>query len=201
MPAGTLATILRDRTIRTVLNLRGPNPAADWYRRERAAALDSGVTQVDIPLSSCVWMSRLQLRTLLDVLDHAEYPMLVHCHWGSERTGLTAAVAELLRPGGTLADARGQLALRFLYVRLGDGRIMAEFLDQYETWLASRGLEHSPDVFRGWARGGYVPGRPNREEWPYDPTPLVVITRPGAAGQGPTPGEPIAASSSPAERR
>jgi hypothetical protein len=178
MPSGALERTVRERDIKTVLNLRGPNPQASWYRDEVAATLSAGATQVDIPLSSCVWMSRIQLRTLVRVLDTCEYPLLVHCAWGSERTGLTSAVAELLRPSGTLADARAQLALRYLFVRLGDGRIMAEFLDQYEAWLRRLTLEHCPELFRRWVAEGYVPGKPNREDWPYDPLPLVVETRP-----------------------
>ena len=115
------------------------------------------------------------------MLDTCEYPALVHCAWGSERTGLASAVAELLRPSGTIAEAHGRLALRYLYARLGDGKIMAEFLDQYEDWLRRNGLVHRPEVFRRWAAEGYLPGEPNREEWPYDPSPLVVETRPRPA--------------------
>jgi hypothetical protein len=123
-------------------------------------------------------MSRIQLRTLVRVLETCEYPALFHCAWGSERTGLAAVITELLRPDGTLRDARDQLALRYLFVRLGDGRIMAEFVDQYEDWLGRNRLEHSPEAFRRFVAEGYVPGEPNREEWPYDPSPLLVVTRP-----------------------
>lgn len=178
MPAGALARTVHDLHIKTVVNLRGPNARESWYRDEVAATLSAGATQVDIPLSSCVWMSRIQLRTLVRVLDTCDYPALLHCAWGSERTGLASAIAELLRPSGTLADAREQLAVRHLYVRVGGGRIMAEFLDQYEDWLRRSGLAHRPEVFRRWAAEDYLPGDPNRETWPYDPSPLVVETRP-----------------------
>jgi len=181
MPPEALARTVRERHIKTVLNLRGPNPREAWYRAEVEATLSAQATQVDIPLSACVWMSRIQLRTLINVIDTCKYPAIFHCSWGSERTGLASAVAELLRPSGTLADARGQLAVRYLYVRLGDGRIMAEFLDQYEDWLRHGGLEHLPEVFRRWVVEGYRPGEPNREEWPYDPSPLLVETRPHPA--------------------
>jgi hypothetical protein len=178
MPPWALRRTLRDYGIKTVLNLRGPNPDEAWYRDELAATLAEGATHVDIPLSSCVWMSRIQLRALIHQLDGCTYPILMHCAWGSERTGLASAVAELLRPGGTLEGAQGALTLRHLYVRLGDGRIMAEFLDQYEAWLSSGGIRHSAEAFRRWAADGYRPGKPNREEWPYDPSPLVLVTRP-----------------------
>jgi len=56
---------------------------------------------------------------------------------------------------------------------------MSAHLDQYEAWLRDRRLEHTPAHFRRWIADGFWPGRPSREQWPYDPYPLIVITRPG----------------------
>ena len=180
MSASTLARTLHDSGIQTVLNLRGANGHLGWYRAERAATLAAGATQVDVSLSSCVWMSRAQLRTLIEVLDSSRYPMLIHCEWGAERTGLVSAFVELLREGSTIDDARNQFALKYLYLPFGDGKIMAEMIDQYDGWLRRRELEHRPELFRRWAANGYQPGSPNREEWPWDPYPLIVTTRPPA---------------------
>ena len=143
MPAPALARTIRDYQIKTVLNLRGSNKDR-WYSAERTATLDAGATQVDIAMSSCIWMSRAQLRTVIETLDTAEYPILIHCQWGAERTGLVSAFAELLRPGGTLDDARAQFSIRYLFVRVNDGKIMAEHLDQYERWLAEQGMDARP---------------------------------------------------------
>jgi hypothetical protein len=178
MPASALARTLHDHHIKTVLNLRGENLDRSWYRDELAATRNSGATHIDIAMSSCIWMSREQLRALIETLETAEYPLIIHCAWGSERTGLVAAFAELLRPGSTLLDARAQFSLRYLFVRLNDGKIMAEHLDQYEDWLRSRHLSHDRATFRRWATEGFRPGVPGREEWPYDPYPLVVVRRP-----------------------
>jgi protein tyrosine phosphatase (PTP) superfamily phosphohydrolase (DUF442 family) len=182
MPAGDLTAAIRGHKIKTVVNLRGVNPRQAWYRQERAATTGAGATQVDLSLSSCEWMSRAQLREVVRVLDSADYPVLIHCQHGSERTGWVSAVATLLRPGATLADAEGQFSAAYLFARVGDGKVMAEHLDQYEAWLRSTGTAHTPTRFRQWVDQGYQPGTPNREQWPYDPYPLVVITRPEAAG-------------------
>jgi protein tyrosine phosphatase (PTP) superfamily phosphohydrolase (DUF442 family) len=180
MPASALARTLREHHIKTVLNLRGSNPVESWYRDEVARTNGAGATQVDVAMSSCVWMSRAQLRALIHTLDTAEYPVLIHCAWGSERTGLVSAFAELLRPGGTVADARSQLSIRYLFLRFNDGKVMAEHLDQYESWLRASGSQHDPARFRRWVDQVFRPGVPSREQWPYDPYPLVVITRPGS---------------------
>jgi protein tyrosine phosphatase (PTP) superfamily phosphohydrolase (DUF442 family) len=183
MPAGALAHALRANRIKTVLNLRGSNSQQRWYVDELSTTLSAGATHIDIAMSSCLWMSRVQLRALVDTLDTAEYPLLVHCAWGSERTGLAAAFAELLRPGSTLDDARAQFSIWYLFVPVGDGKVMAEHLDQYVIWLKKERIEHSPANFRQWAHCGFEPRHPSREEWPRDPYPLVVVRRPKKAPQ------------------
>lgn len=177
---GHLGRLIRSRGIRTVLNLRGPNPDQAWYRAERSATLAAGATQVDVPLSSDYWLSREQARSLLNVLETCERPVLVHCEWGAERTGLVSAFVELLRPGGTVGSARRQFSPWYLFVPLKDGRIMRGHIDAYAAWLAGQHAGHSPDRFRVWMREGYRPKWPSREQWPYDPYPLVVVTRPPA---------------------
>jgi hypothetical protein len=180
MPATALARTIAAHQIKTVLNLRGSNLVDAWYQSELAATNHANATQIDIAMSSCVWMSRAQLAALIETLDSAEYPLMIHCAWGSERTGLVSAFTELLRPGSTIDDARAQFSLAYLFVRLGDGKVMAEHLDQYESWLLAQNLQHEPSNFRRWVKEEFKPGVPNREQWPYDPYPLVVITRPGA---------------------
>jgi hypothetical protein len=177
MSGRSLAGRLRDHRIKTVLNLRGSHPESSWYRDERAATLDAGATQVDLPISSCEWLSRAQARALLEVLETAERPILVHCFHGSERTGMVSAFAELLRPGSTLRDAEAQFSARHLYFGIGDGVVTRQHLECYEGWLRDRSLAHSPDQFRRWMTTGYRPGEPSREQYQYDPYPLVVVSR------------------------
>jgi protein tyrosine phosphatase (PTP) superfamily phosphohydrolase (DUF442 family) len=177
MTGSDLTGKLRDHRIKTVLNLRGSHPESSWYIDERNATLQAGATQVDIALSSCEWMSRAQARALLEVLETAEKPLLVHCFHGSERTGIVSAFAELLRPGSTLLDAEAQFSMRHMYFGLGDGVITRQHLELYESWLRTQSLTHSPDHFRRWLGSEYQPGKPCREQWNYDPYPLVVRTR------------------------
>ncbi len=178
MSPQTLARTLKKHAIKTVLNLRGPSELA-WHDREQTTTLAAGATQIDIPMSSCLWMTREQFRTLLDVVETAERPLLIHCSWGSERTGLASAICELLRPGARLEDAQSQFSLAYLYVHAGDGKVMSDHLDAYASWLNNEHLRHDPATFRRWVLDIYRPRKPNSDEWPYNPYPLVVITRPG----------------------
>jgi protein tyrosine phosphatase (PTP) superfamily phosphohydrolase (DUF442 family) len=178
LDAKTLRSLIRERGIRTVLNLRGANPEDAWYREELAATLAAGATQVDVPLASDQWISREQANELLRLIDQCEYPILIHCEFGAERTGLASAMFELLRPGGTLADARRQFSLDYLFVAIKDGRVMQAHVDAYESWLRHKGFSHTPDLFRRWLASDYHPGSPSREHWPCNPYPLSIATRP-----------------------
>ena len=173
-----IAREIQEHRIRTVINLRGTNPDQDWYRAERAAVLDAGATLVDIPMASDHWLSRGQARSVIEILDRCAPPFLIHCEWGAERTGLIAAWTELLRPGGSLASARGQFSIYYLFLPIKDGPTMRKHLDRYESWLKTRGAAHDPALFRLWATREYRPGYPSRDDWMYDPYPLVQITEP-----------------------
>ena len=177
MGGAAVAGKVRDHRIKTVLNLRGSHPESSWYRDERSATIESGATQIDMPLSSCEWLSKAQARALLEVLETAERPILIHCFHGSERTGMVAAFAMLLRPGSTLRDAEAQFTPGHLYFGLGDGVVTRQHLENYEAWLRGQSLAHAPDQFRRWLGVEYRPGEPNREKWDHDPYPLVVVTK------------------------
>lgn len=183
LDAKTLSRVLRDERIKTVLNLRGGNPGVRWYDAELATTLAAGASQVDFPMATDLWLSREQARTLLRVLDTAEPPVLVHCQWGAERTGLVSAFAVLLRPGGTLVEARKQFSIAYLFLPTHDGRMMTGHLDAYEAWLAASRLGHTPEHFRRWLGTDYAPppGGPSRDAWRCNPYPLVEVHRPGAA--------------------
>jgi protein tyrosine phosphatase (PTP) superfamily phosphohydrolase (DUF442 family) len=185
LTASGISRLIRDRGIRTVVNLRGCNPETPWYRAERAATLAAGASQVDLAMASDLWLSRAQMRTLVDVLRQAERPVLIHCEWGAERTGLASALVELLRPGGSPDSARAQFGPYYLYLPTADGLVMRGHVDAYERWLVGKNWTHTPERFLAYADSGYVPGSPSREEWPYDPYPLVVVTRPGGVADAP----------------
>src|SRR5438128_1483969 len=73
-----LAGYIREKNIRTVINLRGHCPEMDWYMAEAAACTAAGVSQEDITLSANRLPPPTELRRLIDVLDHTEYPILFH---------------------------------------------------------------------------------------------------------------------------
>jgi hypothetical protein len=169
-----LEQTVRANGIHTVVNLRGSCDPCPWYLEESRATNRLNVCQEDICFSAGHLPSVYEMRRLLEVLERTEYPILLHCRRGADRTGMVAAVVLLLQPRATLRQARRQLGLRYGHVGLGRPANLDEFLDLYDEWLRGQGLTHSAAVFRRWLEDGYCPAECRCEITPFDvPTPVV----------------------------
>src|SRR4051812_47473852 len=166
MAPDRLREFARDRGIRTLVNLRGYCPDFDWYRDECRATHDANISQEDITLSAIRLPSPTEVRRLLEVLEHSEYPILLHCRQGVDRTGLASVMVKLLEPGMSLAAAERQLGLAFGYVPYNGTENMRRFFDLYRDWLARLDSVHTPQLFRQFAGREYCPGPcRGRLEW------------------------------------
>jgi protein tyrosine phosphatase (PTP) superfamily phosphohydrolase (DUF442 family) len=168
---GQLEAIITKYGIRTVINLRGCCVTAPWYIEQARTCAEYDVSLEDLGFSAVRLPSTVALRQLVEVLDRSEYPILLHCHQGADRTGLAAVVYFLLQPGIHLSEARRHLGVRSGHVALGRTRYIDRFFRLYERWLLSRGREHSPGTFRLWVRDHYCPGEGRAEFTLLDPVP------------------------------
>jgi protein tyrosine phosphatase (PTP) superfamily phosphohydrolase (DUF442 family) len=172
-----LQKAIQDRGIRTLINMRGTCPETEWYLGEARATHAANISQEDLSFSAKRLPAPHEVRRLIDVLEHGERPMLVHCQRGADRTGLVSTAAVLLLTPASLAEARRQLWPRYGHIRGGRTVVIDEFFDFYESWLAGR--EHTPDLFRDWALHHYCPGPYRAELSLVGTTPPVI-----EAGQG-----------------
>jgi len=144
--------------IRTVINLRGNGNPSPWYLDECRATHRHDVSQEDLCFSAGRLPATQELRRLVEVLDHTEYPVLFHCNRGADRTGLVSAIAVLLKTDATLEEGRRQLGWRYSHLRLGRTANLDRFLDLYSEWLSGQESSHSPALFRRWLLDEYCPG-------------------------------------------
>ena len=99
--------------IRTILNLRGPNPNADWYKLEVEAARSLGIRLIDFGLSAQHELTDAELADLTVILKNAPKPLLIHCRSCADRTGLASVIYQAVISGIEEDRAEQQLSLRF----------------------------------------------------------------------------------------
>jgi protein tyrosine phosphatase (PTP) superfamily phosphohydrolase (DUF442 family) len=151
--AASLGEMVRALGIRTVINLRGQNEDEAWYQQEAQAAAELGIPLIDIGLSAYTPPSADEFRALIHALDHSPTPILLHCHSGSDRSGLASAAYLLLKTDTELATASAQIHLRYGHNPWGGAACQREMLSHYADWLRGHGWEHRPERFRQWASG------------------------------------------------
>jgi protein tyrosine phosphatase (PTP) superfamily phosphohydrolase (DUF442 family) len=149
--AASLGNMVRSLGIRTIINLRGHNEDESWYQQEIQAAAALGVPLRHIGLSAYTPPSAEEFRALIHALDDSPEPILLHCHSGSDRSGLASAAYLLLKTDTTLAIARQQIHPRYGHNPWGGAACQRLVLGQYADWLHRHGWEHRPERIRHWA--------------------------------------------------
>jgi protein tyrosine phosphatase (PTP) superfamily phosphohydrolase (DUF442 family) len=169
--AADLERFARRYHVRTIVNLRGCCDEEDWYLDECRTAARFDVSVEDLNGVSAGRLPSVHtVRQLVAILDQAERPILIHCHKGIDRTGMTSAIALLLYTDASLPRARLQLSLRYGHLPFGRTGNIDRFFDLYQEWLAGHGGRHEPALFRRWLLEDYCPGECRCDLRVLDPT-------------------------------
>jgi protein tyrosine/serine phosphatase len=137
--------------IRTIVNLRGEQNR-DCYRLERAACEKYGVRLVDIGIKGKKPLSGKSIEQLVVLLKTIEYPAVIQCKSGRDRVGFAAALFLNLEQGLPLAEALGQLNLRYGHLKSRKAGILDHFFRVYQVQT-----ENAPVSPLEWVRKDYDP--------------------------------------------
>jgi protein tyrosine/serine phosphatase len=85
-----LKKIVKEKGIKTVINLRGTHPQSPVYMLERKTCEELGIKMIDVEVYSRALPDKERLEMMAKAFEEAEYPALMHCKAGADRTGLAA---------------------------------------------------------------------------------------------------------------
>ena len=139
--------------IRTIVNLRGER-ASGSYWLEEAACERHGIRLVNLAMRSRRAPTRDELTNAIALLDQIDYPMLMHCKSGADRTGVMSVIYLHLKEGVPMTIARRQLSLRFGYFRWTTAGILDLFCEHY-----AQDNRRAPISFPDWVRQRYDPSK------------------------------------------
>ena len=153
--AAFLESSQRNYGVRTIINLRDENIGEPWYDEEDEARKALKITLKNAGLSSKEQPPEVDFHTFVKAIKEAEEPVLIHCANGNDRSGFASAVYLMMRTDTPVAEARGQLSLRYGHFAWTKASCLHRILDSYESWLTETGKTHSPDHFYYWGINVY----------------------------------------------
>ena len=127
MSGRTLARVIPQYGIKSLLNLRGANSDQSWYRVETNTAHQFGVEHFDFALSAGREVTDGEIEKILAIIRAAPKPVLIHCQAGADRTGLVSALYCLVIQGQPPAQADQQLTIWYGHI----------------PWLQTIAMDHS----------------------------------------------------------
>lgn len=142
--------------IRTVISLRGSATDEPWLQQELATCEQLGITHETATVKMDEWPARHHARKLVNLLEVADPPILIHCLQGVDRSGWASTVAQLM-DGVPLDDALVQLSPR--YGHFCDSAVcpLHLFFVSYRNHLDLHALPEGSVVFRDWVTEDYCP--------------------------------------------
>ncbi len=171
-PGRELAQTVTEHKIASILNLRGGSWKDWWYTNEATASQRLGVAFYDFPMAADKAPTRDQILQLIDLFDRCDYPLLVHCKSGSDRTGLAVALYRLMVRGEDPLEAERAFSLDYAHIPLFGPERLHEPFRLYSAWLNEHALTHDPSRFRHFIETAYYPdGMLSPQSGP--PTPIT----------------------------
>ncbi|WP_017931390.1 fused DSP-PTPase phosphatase/NAD kinase-like protein [Robiginitomaculum antarcticum] len=118
------------RGFKTILNLRGPSEKG-YYHLEKEACAKLGLTLIDYRVYSRDTPKKAAIHDLKKIYAEMEYPTLMHCKSGADRTGLAGVLFAHFQLGKSIKESMEQLRFKYLHVRHGKTGMIDYFFEDY----------------------------------------------------------------------
>lgn len=122
-----------DKSIKTIINLRGERLNCGSYILEKAACEKYGITLVNFPVSSRNMPEQEKLHKLAEIFDSIEYPALMHCKSGADRAGLAGVLYQLCHEKESYEVAIKQLSLKYGHIKQAKTGMLDYFFALYKS--------------------------------------------------------------------
>ncbi|HHB80318.1 MAG TPA: protein tyrosine phosphatase, partial [Aliiroseovarius sp.] len=134
--------------LKTILYLRGERHYSS-VQFEQEACDAQGITLLHMDLSARSLAEGAEYVRMLEIMETAEKPLLIHCKSGADRTGLAAALYLIDQGLAPVEEAKKQLSFKYLHWKIAEPGVLDALLEAYEadsrdapmpvrTWLLTR---------------------------------------------------------------
>lgn len=121
--------------IKSVVNLLGARPREAWYREEIEVSAERNVRHYDFSLPVSHEPSEEDAHNLVEIFKAAPRPVLIHCKAGADRSGLAAAIWQVIVDKKPKSEAKGQLSIWYGHVPIVGKVAMDHFFEKWNPVL------------------------------------------------------------------
>ena len=147
----------RDRGVKTVINLRGETNSGHFLL-EKEACERLGLTLKPFRVYSREAPSAEVLRGAEALFESIEYPAVMHCKSGADRTGLMGTLYRFFVEGAPLENSMEQLSRRYGHIKQGKTGVIDYAFEQYLAHARANQLDTaSKTAFFDWVENEYDP--------------------------------------------
>jgi len=160
--------------IKTNINLRGDSPKG-FYLLEKEACEKHGITMIDFRVYSRDTHTPEKIRAAKELFESIEYPAVMHCKSGADRTGIMGVLYRHFHMGDTIEEAMKQLSFKYLHVKQGKTGMLDFFFNDYLKYAKTHGIE-----FIDWVETVYDPADVKArfmEQWSGNPVTELILRR------------------------
>jgi len=160
--------------IKTNINLRGDSPKG-FYLLEKEACEKHGITMVDFRVYSRDTHTPEKIRAAKELFESIEYPAVMHCKSGADRTGIMGVLYRHFHMGDTIEEAMEQLKFKYLHVKQGKTGMLDFFFKDYLKYTKEHDIE-----FLEWVETVYDPADVKArfmEQWSGNPITELILRR------------------------
>jgi len=137
--------------IKTVLNLRAESPKG-FYLLEREACEAHSLTLINFRMFSRDIHTVAKIRAAKELFEKIEYPAVMHCKSGADRTGIMGVLYRHFKMGEPIESATEQLSFKYMHIKHGKTGMLDFFFEDYLAYTAK-----SPIEFMDWVETIYDP--------------------------------------------
>lgn len=137
--------------IKTVINLRGQSHKG-FYLLEREACEHHGLALYNFRMFSRDVHTPYKIRAVKELFEQIEYPAVMHCKSGADRTGIMGVLYKHFKMGEPIEKAVEQLSLKYGHIKSGKTGMLDFFFDDYLAYNTAR-----PIAFMDWVETVYDP--------------------------------------------
>lgn len=159
-----LERIIKEKGIKSILNLRGEADDSRWYVKESEIARRYHVKLYNVGISATELPEYRRLADILDILLTSERPVLIHCYKGVDRTGMVSALALSIENDPTLSELKEQFSMKYGVLPFSRST-GPSFFSIYEQWLSKTHHVHNKNNLIYWIRNEYRDSSGNLRFW------------------------------------